>query len=345
MRILIITLGLLFSAASIEAAETVYLNNYVRAQTDTVFANIGAGRDALGQFSHDRALAKEDDHSVIRLNRDCLYSFAIIDLDAGPVTIVVPERESNHYQSVQVYNQDHLTKAVLYEAGKHRLSKEEMGTRYIGIAARTKLDSMDTDDYARAHRLQDGLIIQQASQGSLNGLPEWDRSSLKTVKQLLLPFAPHLNPLDQRFGNGDEIDPIQNLIGVATAFGGMPIQDAKYLNIYPVNNDGHTPYTLTFKSPPVDYENGGFWSVTVYNRNGFFTPDPQQRYLINDRNATKNSDDTVTIHFGGDPEASNFLPIANNDGWNYSVRFYRPTPELLGDSYTFPAPKPADTAQ
>jgi len=32
-----------------------------------------------------------DDRIVIRLNRDTLYSSAVFDLDAGPVTITLPE--------------------------------------------------------------------------------------------------------------------------------------------------------------------------------------------------------------------------------------------------------------
>jgi len=53
--------------------------------------------------------------------------------------------------------------------------------------------------------------------------------------------------------------------------------------------------------------------------------------------AKKNKDGSVTIHFGGDPKADNFLPIT--DGWNYIVRLYRPRPELLEGKWKFPEPE------
>ena len=48
-------------------------------------------------------------------------------------------------------------------------------------------------------------------------------------------------------------------------------------------------------------------------------------------------DGSVTIHFGGDPKADNFLPIV--PGWNYIVRMYKPGPEIMNGSWTFPSPK------
>ena len=35
----------------------------------------------------------------------------------------------------------------------------------------------------------------------------------------------------------------------------------------------------------------------------------------------------MTIHFGGDPSASNFLYIM--DGWNYLIRLYRAHPDVI----------------
>jgi hypothetical protein len=51
--------------------------------------------------------------------------------------------------------------------------------------------------------------------------------------------------------------------------------------------------------------------------------------------AAKDPDGGVTIHFGGDPGASNHLPIT--PGWSYVVRMYRPRRELLDGTWTFPA--------
>ena len=39
-----------------------------------------------------------------------------------------------------------------------------------------------------------------------------------------------------------------------------------YLNVTPAKNDGTTVYRLTVKDVPVD----GFWSISVYNAEGYF---------------------------------------------------------------------------
>ena len=51
-----------------------------------------------------------------------------------------------------------------------------------------------------------------------------------------------------------------------------------------------------------------------------------------------NADGSVTIHFGGDENALNYLPIM--PGWNYTVRMYRPRKEILDGTWKFPEPQP-----
>ena len=63
-------------------------DNFNRAESDMVFA--GLVKDgALGKFVHHREPLSID-FPVVRPNRDTLYSMAVFDLDAGPVTITLP---------------------------------------------------------------------------------------------------------------------------------------------------------------------------------------------------------------------------------------------------------------
>ena len=65
----------------------------------------------------------------------------------------------------------------------------------------------------------------------------------------------------------DEVDPVRHLIGTAIGWGGNPEQDATYLNFNPPANDGTTVHKLTVPAEvPVD----GFWSISLYNAEGFF---------------------------------------------------------------------------
>jgi hypothetical protein len=53
---------------------------------------------------------------------------------------------------------------------------------------------------------------------------------------------------------------------------------------------------------------GGFWSISVYNAEGFFEPNEEVRaYSINNITAVHNDDGSVTIRFGD--EGGNSLPI------------------------------------
>jgi len=47
----------------------------------------------------------------------------------------------------------------------------------------------------------------------------------------------------------------------------------------------------------------------------------------------------MTVHLGGcDNDRLNCLPI--KEGWNHTVRMYRPHPEILDGSWVFPPPQP-----
>jgi hypothetical protein len=82
-----------------------------------------------------------------------------------------------------------------------------------------------------------------------------------------------------------------------------------------------------------------FWSVSVYNAEGYFQKNDQDAYTINSITGKKGADGLVTIRFGkGDGQTPNCLPITK--GWNYTVRLYRPRKEILDGSWTFPDPQP-----
>ena len=97
-----------------------------------------------------------------------------------------------------------------------------------------------------------------------------------------------------------------------------------------MKNDGETAYSLTVKDVPVD----GFWSITVYGKNGFMMKNDQNAYSYNNVTAKKNADGGITINFGGGPKAINNLPIT--PGWNYIVRMYQPKQEIIDGFWSFP---------
>ena len=114
------------------AASTVPVtaDNFTRAESDLYFHSIGVKEGGFGKFFHNREPAPIDNQNVIRLNRDTLYSGAVFDLDAGPVTITLPDA-SKRFMSMQVIDEDEYTHGVFYGAGSHTLTRQGIGTRYV----------------------------------------------------------------------------------------------------------------------------------------------------------------------------------------------------------------------
>jgi hypothetical protein len=132
-----------------------------------------------------------------------------------------------------------------------------------------------------------------------------------------------------------QVDPVKHLIGSAILWGGYPERDALYLPITPARNDGTAVYKLTVGDVPVD----GFWSLTVYNSEGYLQPNPDNLYSVNRTTAKKGPDGSVTIQFGGcDGRVPNCLPITQ--GWNYTVRLFLPRREILDGTWRFPEAQP-----
>jgi hypothetical protein len=313
-------------------ATPVTVDNFIRAESDLYFRNV-VKEGGLGKFAHRREPAAIDNQTVIRLNRDTLYSSALFDLDAGPVTITLPDAGAR-FRSLMVVNQDHYVPLVAYEAGRQVLTRALVGTRYAVAAVRTFVDPANADDVKQVHALQDAITVEQKQPGILE-LPEWDPDSQKKVRDALLVLGATMPDFRHAFGTKDQVDPIRHLIGSALGWGGNPDKDAIYLNVTVPNNDGKTVYSLVVRDVPVD----GFWSVSVYNAEGYFQKNPFDAYALNNVTAKKSADGSIAIQFGGcDGKVPNCLPIT--PGWNYTVRLYRPRAEILDGRWKFPDPQP-----
>jgi len=323
------------ASAQTTASPTVLVTveNYNRAQTDVNFAGV-VKNGGFGQFRHGRELAPPVQQGIVRPNRDTLYSFAIIDLDAGPVTITLPEA-GKRFMGMQVVNEDQYTPATYYGAGIHTLTRAMIGTRYAIAVVRFLVDFSNKEDVGQVHALQDAVKLSQERPGTFE-IPNWDEASLKKVQAALLQLGTTITDTRRMFGaNKNEVDPVKHLIGSAMLWGGYPEKDALYLPITPARNDGSTIHKLTVGDVPVD----GFWSLTVYNSEGYLQPNEYNAYSVNSITAKKGPDGAVTIQFGGcDGKIKNCLPITV--GWNYTVRLFRPRAEILNGTWMFPLAQP-----
>jgi hypothetical protein len=211
-------------------AELVIVENYNRAQTDVYFAGV-VKNGGFGKFRHGRELAPPAQQGIPRPNRDTLYSFAIIDLDAGPVTITLPDA-GKRCMGMQVVNQDQYTPATYYGAGTHTLTRGVIGTRYAIAVVRFLVDFSNKDDVRQVHALQDAIKFNQERPGIFEGpgtfeIPNWDEASLKKIKAAPLQLGTTVSDTRRMFGaNEHQVDPVKHLIGSAMLWGGNPEKDA-----------------------------------------------------------------------------------------------------------------------
>jgi hypothetical protein len=307
----------------------VNVENFVRAETAAQFDRIVKNAGGINRFFHLRGPAPLDKQTVIRMNRDTIYSSALVDISKG-ATLTVPD-VGGRYMSIMVVNEDHYINKVIHEPGEHELTVKEFGTPYVCLAVRTLVDESDPADIRKANALQDQLKIKAASSKAYSH-PDYDKESYKTTYDALLVLSRGNIEPGATFGRKEDVDPIRHLLATAWGWGWLPEEEAYYLNVEP--NLPVDTYQLTIRDVPVD----AFWSVTVYNKEGFIDPNDQDAYSVNSLTGTANDDGSFTIHFGGDPGSINHLPIG--EGWNYIVRFYQPRKEILEGKWNFPGVKP-----
>jgi hypothetical protein len=231
-----------------------------------------------------------------------------------------------------VVNQDHYINRVFHSPGEHELAQADYGTRYVLLAMRVLADPTDREDIAAANAVQDGLELSATSAEPLQ-LPDYDEESLTTVRNALKELGRTLNGTSGMFGTREAVDPVRHLIGTAIGWGGLPEEEAFYETVEPDLPVGE--YRIVVRDVPVD----AFWSISLYNRDGYFEASEEGGCSVNQLTAVKEPDGSVIVHVGGCGDGRpNCLRLM--DGWNYTVRLYQPRPEILDGSWTFPAVEP-----
>lgn len=307
-------------------ATHVSADNFARAETDRMFNDLQASAGGINRFLHHRELAEIDQQTVIRMNRDTLYSIAVVDVSGGAI-LTLPEH-GERYLSAMVVNQDHYVTAIFHEPGAYELTADQLGSRYVLIGVRILVDPADPFDVAEVAGIQDRIVLTGNSAERFE-YPAYDTASFDETRDALLSLVRNLVGFDRMFGSRDAVDPVRHLIGTAAGWGGLPTSEASYISVEPRLPIGR--YELTVGEVPVD----GFWSISVYNAKGFFEPNARGVYTVNNITGVKNADGSTTVRFGEyPPEVPNAIPIT--DGWNYLVRLYRPRREITDGSWLFP---------
>ena len=118
---------------------------YIRAETDRQFGIVAKMAGGVNKVFHFRRPTPLDKQNIVRMNRDTLYSMAVVDTSQG-ATISVPPIPSGRYASVYLADNDHYCPFVIYDSGTHALPRD---TKYLGVGVRIQVfDPRDADEIA-----------------------------------------------------------------------------------------------------------------------------------------------------------------------------------------------------
>jgi hypothetical protein len=322
----------LLAAAQDQAASSVTVTpeTYIRAETDRAFLGGAMQAGGVNLFDHHRAPTPVDQQPIVRMNKDTLYSGAIIDTEGG-ATITIPEIPGDRYVSVLLIDNDHYVPFVIYTAGTHKLPQD---TKYLGALIRLQIfDANDQAEIAQVNKLQDQFVI---TANSADPLPpfKWNMASLLTLTEQYEKEAHQLENYNGMQGpRGKLVKEKSRHLAAAAGWGLFPEQDAIYLN-YNGGHDDQQCYQASYQIP----DNNAFWSITVYGSDGYMKSD---NVVGNSSNVKLNADGTFTVHYGSKEvcgDVPNRLDVT--EGWNFLMRIYRPGPSVVDGTYKLPNAEP-----
>ena len=316
-----------------ETSTTAIINadNYAYAETEIILGDYvqkiakATCSDGMGVFMHLRKAMDPKDKTILRANFDTLYSMAVVDLKS-PATITLPA--SDRLQILEVISADSWIPLESSKPGSYEITEEMVGSRFAYVIIRTQVNMQDPADIKRVGVIQDEIKIRQQDRGEFVQTKNWDRNQMLRMRSNYQKEkeAKGINP-EELFGKKGEISPEMRNMGVAFGWGALTKKGAVYPSIS--IPDSGEDLTLTLKDVPM--ADNAFWSVTVYDKDGFAQGGD---YNINSSFAKKDDKGSYVLNFGQDSTKENFLEIY--PGANATLRIYSPQEPYFDGSWKVP---------
>jgi len=293
---------------------SVSMENYVVAETDWYFSAQQA-RAPVNTFTHNDPVSI-DNQDVIRSNRDVMYSLAIVDISEG-ATLTVPERDA--FQIIHVMDENHLSHFVIRSGESKTITPDDVTLgNHVYLLARTKI----TDD------MEESLAAQRALEISANSANPYESKGFSEDEvvafreKLVADFIRGDVVIIEHKSFGetmDDVEPVSYVYAAAVGWGGLPAHTAQYLAA--VKNQGATNcQKWTVPKPDLQWEQGGFFSLTTYDSEGWIVED---NFYI-DHNRMQDDGDSYTMYLNCPDQAANVIV---QEDWTGIVRFYLPRNE------------------
>ncbi|SDR84329.1 Protein of unknown function [Halopseudomonas sabulinigri] len=313
-------------------------HNFAFASLDVAMqreVNLGA----TNTFYHHRKPMELDKQPAVLMNRDTLYSFAVIDASHG-ATISVPEGDGRYF-SVHVMQHDHVTDNVYYGAGDYVIDPETV-TNFLVVNIRTQVNPNDPEDIAKANAQQDQykITFPNGYEPKPFVVIDWNEEQLKALTQEYVNLG-DTRGVSKTMGARGSITQDDINVGAAAATGLLPDQHAWYsFSTYKVSKE--TCYSAQYSIPGMADPELGFYSMTIYG-DDLYLKTEEGSSLSNHEIQSDEGGNSFTLHFGTPDtcgENAKNLLIAPTDNWTLAFRVYMPDQSVQDNQYALPDPKP-----
>lgn len=330
------------AAIAQDQAVIVTEDNFATAMTDLAMEKEVEQGANLAWHHHRKTMALDEQPAPL-MNRDTVYSFAVLD-GGGDVAITLPETDGR-YMSLHVMNHDHVSYDVFYGPGRYEIPASGT-TDYFYANVRMQINDKDPEDVATVNGYQDELQLEYLDgyQPTPFEVTNWDQASFGEVHGKYVAEA-------QAEGVCGTMGTVDNPVsldaknrGVAIATGLLPDKDAVYLTEKHDVELGKS-YKATYQVPEQTDPDLGFYSVTVYGDDQYLKTD--EGATISNTELELNADGTsFDIYYVpesdfGQGQHANELIIPTAPFWT-AFRVYLPGETVIDGTYKTPTLESAD---
>ena len=306
------------------------------------------------------ALVKAGEDTVVRMNNDTYYKMAFLTLDDGPVVLESNSATTDRFSSFQLMDDRNANYAnIVHPDGQYTLYHGEKPEKIQGeaievpsglsvVIVRVEVkEKSDAADLAAAKAVFNGITI--------NGDPPTEFPQVDLLSGFPEDVAAEaLRRLDEGFADipftqtvvgpgqepGRDVPYLNHAAGTKGGWGGPDPSHSAYETIFfDMNGIGMKgakgAYSVTTKEPAVD----AFWSITAYDtdRGGYFHPNENDRYHINNTAAVRNDDGTITFTFTQSCGATDLNCLEVPAGrFDLVARYYLPNEEIRTGEWILP---------